>query len=155
MGTALAATESESRRTRASSVLVQREPRQASAAARTNPQSVNIRQSPMCKRQQSWKWRWESRDARCPFHHPTRHEMCERLRGRRVMLYGDSLTQQFFVSLASLTSSATPASSPPGCERTRYLECLRLCGDAEDTGGKPTNAASALVCQRIKFGSTH
>ena len=100
---------------------------QASAASRTNPQSVNIRHSPMCKRQQSWKWKWESHDTRCPFHHPTTRELCERLRGRRIILYGDSLTQQFFVSLASLTGGgATQAPHPPGCEHARHLECLQL-----------------------------
>ena len=128
---------------------------QAAAAARTNPQSVNIRQSPMCRRQQSWKWRWESRDRRCPFHHPSPSELCERLRGRRILLYGDSLTQQFFVSLASLTggSGATQAMAPSGCERTRHLECLRLCGDNVPKGDKqPAFGTLALICQRTKFG---
>ena len=125
---------------------------QASAAARTNQQSVNVRQSPMCKRQQSWKWRWESSDVQCPFHHPTQHELCERLRGRRIILYGDSLTQQFFVSLASLTGRAAQATPPPGCEHMRHLECVRLCDDDQDTEGGPVGVELPLVCQRIKFG---
>ena len=116
---------------------------QAAAAARTNPQSKNIVESPMCRRQQSWRWRWSSHDIRCPFHRPTRGQLCERLAGRRIMLVGDSLTQQFFVSLASLAGTATAMPRPKGCESMRHVECVRICG---------SSGRSAELCQRTKFG---
>ena len=96
----------------------------------------------MCKRQQSWQWQWHSHDKRCPFHRPNRQELCERLSGHRIILYGDSLTEQTFVSLASLTggSNAKQVPKPRACESMRHIECLSLC------------SGSALVCQRIKFG---
>ena len=74
--------------------------------ARTNPQSQNIDKSPMCRQQTSWKWRWVSHDSACPFEYPTRESICKRLVGKHLLFYGDSLTQQLFVSLASLAGDA-------------------------------------------------
>jgi len=113
----------------------------APAAARDGPQSKHIASSPMCRRQHSWRWQWRSFDNRCPFQQPTRAQICRRLARRRVLLYGDSLTQQFFISLASLAGNASSAWKPAGCERMRHLECVRVCG-----------SSSANVCHRTRFG---
>lgn len=99
----------------------------------------------MCKRQQSWKWRWRSRDRSCPFVQLSRTTLCTRLAGKRILLYGDSLTQQFFVSLATLAGRVEASWRPVGCERMRHLECVRVCGSHDDLD-------SAEVCQRTKFG---
>lgn len=100
----------------------------------------------MCKRQHSWRWRWMSRDPRhCPFRRPNRAQLCQKLAGRRIALYGDSLTQQFFVALASLAGAARPTPRPAGCEATKRLECVRVCGN-ESPG------LSADICQRTRFG---
>ena len=66
-------------------------------------------QRQMCgsPRHRSWQWRWRSSDARCPFATPTREQLCARLAGKRIVLYGDSLTHQFFASLESLAGNAT------------------------------------------------
>ena len=98
----------------------------------------------MCKRQESWRWRWQSHERGCPFTRPTRSALCARLAGKRILLYGDSLTQQFFVSLASLAGGAAASWRPPGCEGMRRLECVRVCGG----GSEPP----AELCQRTKFG---
>ena len=114
--------------------------RQVALATRNNPQSQHILDSPMCRRSRSWKWQWVSRDARCSVPPASRESVCSRLAGKRILLYGDSLTQQFFVSIASLAGedATSEASRPDGCERLRHLECLRVCG--------------GLVCQRTHFG---
>ena len=73
---------------------------QAEAAAGANPQSRLIPEA--CRSRQSWRWRWQSGSESCRFVVPTQAELCARLAGKRILLYGDSLTQQFFVSLASI-----------------------------------------------------
>ena len=114
---------------------------QEKAAARANPQSQRIRESSRCQNGRNWRWRWESNDHRCKFHHPKREQLCQRLSRRRLLFFGDSLTQQLFVSLASMAGNAIPAWKPVGCERMKHLECLHVC-----------NSSSALICQRVKFG---
>eukprot|EP00966_Prymnesium_polylepis_P032819 763627-Prymnesium_polylepis.2 len=81
-------------------------------AAKKNPQSRNIILSSMCNQtvQRSWKWRWRTRSSQCSFRLPTRTELCRRLAGVRLLLYGDSLTQQFFVSMVSLAGNGALAS---------------------------------------------
>ena len=99
------------------------------AAARTNPQSQNIDKSPMCRQQTSWKWRWVSHDSACPFEYPTRESICKRLVGKHLLFYGDSLTQQLFVSLASL---AGDAAAKWRCELQRsWRSSLRKCRAVE------------------------
>ena len=61
-----------------------------------------------------------------------------------MLLYGDSLSQQLFVSLASLAGGVESSWRPAGCERMRHLECVKLCVGAVST--------PALLCQRTKFG---
>ncbi|KAL1530054.1 hypothetical protein AB1Y20_000976 [Prymnesium parvum] len=111
-------------------------------AAKGNPQSLKMRRSPMCAPhlQQSWRWEWDSNSAECAFEHPNHTRFCARLRGRRILLYGDSLTQQLFVSLASLASNSSTASRPDECVRVKPLECIRLCD------------GSCLLCHRLRFG---
>ena len=98
-------------------------------------------QRQMCgaPRHRSWRWRWRSSDARCPFATPTREQLCTRLAGKRIVLYGDSLTHQFFASLASLAGNATRAPVPRECWRLRHLKCVSVCG------------GTALVCNRHHF----
>ena len=87
-------------------------------------------QRQMCgaPRHRSWQWRWRSSDPRCPFATPTREQLCARLAGKRIVLYGDSLTHQFFASLASLAGNATRAPVPRECWRLRHLKCVAVCG---------------------------
>lgn len=115
-----------------------------------NPQSRHITESPMCRLQRSWQWQWRSRDKLCPFVRPTRSSLCARLANKRILLYGDSLTQQLFVSLASLAGGAAPMWRPSGCERMRRLDCLRLCTDSSEGG--LARGPHAELCQRTKFG---
>ena len=98
-------------------------------------------QRQMCgsPRHRSWQWRWRSSDARCPFATPTREQLCARLAGKRIVLYGDSLTHQFFASLASLAGNASRAPVPRECWRLRHLKCVSVCG------------GTALVCNRHHF----
>ena len=94
-------------------------------------------QRQMCgsPRHRSWQWRWRSSDARCPFATPTREQLCARLAGKRIVLYGDSLTHQFFASLASLAGNVTRAPVPRECWRLRHpfsvpivlAQCDKLC----------------------------
>lgn len=118
--------------------------KQAEAASRDNPQSYHVTQSPMCRRQQqSWRWRWVSRDINCPFHRPDRTDLCKRLQGKRILLYGDSLTQQFFVSLSSMAGEAVSHKRPSTCKDMRHLDCVSVCGSASN---------ETVVCHRAKFG---
>ena len=105
------------------------------------PISRRMASSPMCHRQQSWKWQWRSQDATCPFHWPTRSQMCRRLARSRVLLFGDSLTQQLVVSLASMAGNASSAWKPEGCQDMKHLECIRVCG-----------SQTANICHRTNFG---
>ena len=103
----------------------------------------------MCHRQRSWKWQWVSNEPRCAVEPPAHGSLCRHLAGKRIILFGDSLTQQHFVSLASLAGEASTATAwkPPGCEQMRHLECLRVCGGREDSTPQP-----GLICQRTHFG---
>ena len=117
---------------------------QEAAAAKANPQSQNIRISQMCASdvQQSWRWRWRSHNTDCPFEYPSRAGLCHRFAGKRILLYGDSLTQQLFVSLASLAGNGTVVPRPDVCARVKPLECARVCD------------GSTLLCHRLRFGLT-
>ena len=84
---------------------------QAEAAAGANPQSRLIPEA--CRSRQSWRWRWQSGSESCRFVVPTQAELCARLAGKRILLYGDSLTQQFFVSLASIAGNVTSPKDVP------------------------------------------
>lgn len=113
---------------------------QAPAAAGGNPQSQNMMKSPMCAMQQSWRWRWHSHDADCPFVQPSRVALCRRLSHRRVLLFGDSLTQQLYVSLASMAGNAVGTATPNGCKGSGPTDCVWLCD------------GTALLCHRKQFG---
>lgn len=113
---------------------------QQAAAAKSNPQSHYIKTSTMCAHQQSWRWEWRSQDPECPFEQPNRSSLCHRLRDKRILLYGDSLTQQLFVSLASLAGDAHTAGKPGECSRVKPVECVRVCD------------GTSLLCQRLRFG---
>jgi hypothetical protein len=119
---------------------------QDAAAAGTNPQSRYIAEDGVCRGQRSWSWTWASSSAACPFEVPSRAQLCSRLASKSVLLYGDSLTQQFLVSIASLagnasawTATATTGRAPKGCW-SRKMACFRVCD------------GSATVCHRAKFG---
>ena len=115
---------------------------QDAAAAKQNPQSQKIKSNRMCdpELQQSWRWQWRSLNADCPFERPGRELLCQRLKGRRILLYGDSLTQQHFVSLASLAGNGTEMRRPSECAVVKPLECVSVCD------------GSSVVCHRLRFG---
>ena len=109
-------------------------------AAKKNPQSQNVKTSSMCSGQQSWRWQWHSHNPDCPFEHPARERLCQRLRGKRILLYGDSLTQQLFVSLASLAGNGTQMQRPSECSLVKPIECVSVCD------------GSCILCHRLHFG---
>lgn len=120
---------------------------QPAVAAMSNHSAQRYRRiGELCSDDESWRWVWRPREAsRCSrFSVPSRAELCRRFSGRRVLLYGDSLTQQHTASLVSLLGGPVEARPPEPCRLSRTLrklQCVRAC-----PGG------AALVCHRFGYG---
>lgn len=52
------------------------------------------------------QWYWKPDDKSCPLIVPTRKDFCDALNGRNILVVGDSLNEEVFATIASLTTNS-------------------------------------------------